>query len=74
MIRFFFMSFVQVGLVALNTKFIAVNNIVAVFSISVLISLVYSFNITRIVCSNLKERMLYALGAGCGAVVALTIF
>lgn len=61
-------SFMQVGLVAVNTVLITKGAILAFFIVSMLISLLWSLNVSKISVSTHKEKFLYSFGAGCGAV------
>jgi TM2 domain-containing membrane protein YozV len=70
-VQIFFTSFMQVGLVAINTLFITRLFWVGIFIVSFLISLIWCFNVSKISVSKLSDKLLYALGAGCGAVVGL---
>ena len=69
--KIFFLSFFQIGLVAINTLLISKQMFIGVFICSSLISLLWAFNVSKISLSCLKEKIIYALGAGVGAVVGL---
>jgi len=69
----FFTSFFQIGLVAINTLLIAKQLYVGVFIVSCFISLLWAFNVSKIALSDLKQKIIYALGAGCGAITGLLI-
>jgi hypothetical protein len=71
--KLFFQSFLQVGLVALNTYLIAHNHVLSVFFVSFSISLLWAFNVSKVAISEMKHKLIYALGAGCGAVTSLLI-
>jgi hypothetical protein len=71
--KLFFQSFVQVGLVAVNTWLISRGYIVAVFLVSFLISLIWAFNVAKVSISTTREKIIYALGAGCGAITGLAL-
>lgn len=71
--KLFFQSFIQVGLVALNTYLIANNKIVAVFIVSCLISYVWTFNVSKVAISTHNEKLIYAFGAGCGAITSILL-
>jgi hypothetical protein len=71
MIKTFLTSFTQVMLVALNTIYLMEKNFIMVYIISFFISLLWAFNVAKISVSNLKLKLIYALGAGCGAVTGL---
>ena len=69
--RTFLTSFTQIGLVAVNTYFISQLNFIGIFIASVLISLLWCYNVTKISVSKLQDKYIYSLGAGCGAVVGI---
>ena len=74
MIRTFAMSFFQVGLVAVNTKFIQINNLSGIFLTSCIVSLIWTMNVNKMTGASLKQKLSYALGAGVGSMVAVYIF
>jgi Mg2+ and Co2+ transporter CorA len=74
MIRTFAMSFFQVGLVAVNTKFIQINNLSGIFLTSCIVSLIWTMNVNKMTGASLKQKLSYALGAGVGSMVAISIF
>ena len=67
----FLTSFFQVGLVAINTLLIARGLFLEVFIVSFMISLLWAFNVSKIAISTINQKLTYAFGAGCGAVVGL---
>lgn len=69
----FFTSFFQVALVATNTYLITHLHWIGIFVVSFLISLLWAFNVAKISVSTINEKLIYALGAGCGAVTGLLI-
>ncbi len=71
--RLFFQSFLQVGLVAVNTFLISKGYIISIFAVSFLISLLWAFNVSKVAVSETKQKLIYALGAGCGAVTGILI-
>ncbi len=71
--KIFLQSFFQVGLVAINTMLIAKGYILGVFVVSFLISLLWAFNVSKVAISTLNQKLTYAFGAGCGAVIGLLI-
>lgn len=66
--KIFLTSFFQIGLVAINTFLIAKGIIVGIFLASFTISLLWSYNVSRIALSDIKSKLIYSIGAGCGAV------
>jgi hypothetical protein len=71
--KLFFQSFFQVGLVAVSTIFIVKSYLFGLFIVSFLISLIWTFNVSKVAISTLKQKIIYALGAGCGAVAGVLI-
>lgn len=71
--KIFFTSFFQIGLVAINTYLISKKLFIGVFIVSFLISLLWCFNVTKISTGVLKHKLVYAFGAGCGAITGLLI-
>lgn len=73
MTKLFFTSFLQIGLVAINTILLARGYVLGIFLASFTISLIWTFNVQKISVSKLKEKIVYSLGAGCGAVAGFYI-
>lgn len=71
--KIFFQSFFQIGLVAINTFLISKQLFLGVFICSACISLLWAFNVSKIALSDLKQKLIYALGAGTGAITGLLI-
>ena len=69
----FLTSFMQVGCVAINTYFITQLNWIGIFVASFTISLLWAFNVSKISVSTTNQKLTYALGAGCGAIVGLVL-
>jgi len=69
----FFTSFFQIGLVAVNTLLISKQLYIGVFIVSFLISLLWTFNVSKIALSDLRQKIIYSTGAGCGALTGLFI-
>lgn len=69
----FFTSFFQVALVATNTYLITHLHWIGIFVVSFLISLLWAFNVAKISVSTINQKLIYALGAGCGAITGLLI-
>jgi hypothetical protein len=67
-IKIFFTSFLQIGLVAINTVLIAKGYVLGIFLASFTISLLWSYNVSRVALSDVKRKLIYSLGAGFGAV------
>lgn len=71
--KIFFQSFFQIGLVAVNTLLISKQLFLGVFICSFLISLLWAFNVSKIALSDLRQKLVYAVGAGTGAITGLFI-
>jgi hypothetical protein len=71
--KIFFTSFFQIGLVAINTYMITQLIWLGIFIVSFLISLLWCFNVSKISVSTRPAKLIYATGAGTGAVTGLLI-
>lgn len=71
--KIFGTSFFQIGLVAINTILIARGYVLGIFAASFTISLLWSYNVSKIALSDLSKKLIYSLGAGLGAVVGYSI-
>lgn len=71
--KIFLQSFFQIGLVAINTMLISKGFYIGVFIVSFLISLLWAFNVSKVAISTIKQKITYAFGAGCGAIIGLSI-
>jgi hypothetical protein len=69
----FLTSFMQVGCVAINTYFITQLNWIGIFIASFIISLLWAFNVSKISVSTTNQKLTYAFGAGCGAILGLVL-
>ena len=69
----FFTSFFQIGLVAINTLLISKELFLECFICSSLISFIWAFNVSKIALSDLKQKIIYSLGAGCGAITGMLL-
>ncbi len=67
-IKIFLTSFTQIGLVAINTLLIAKGYVLGIFLASFTISLLWSYNVSKIALSDVKRKLIYSFGAGFGAV------
>lgn len=71
--KLFITGFFQVFFVAVNTYFIANSFFFGVFICGVIISLIWSWNVKRIVFGTFRERIIYSLGAGFGSLLGLIV-
>jgi hypothetical protein len=69
----FFQSFFQIALVSISTVLITKHLYYGVFVVAFLISLLWTFNVSRIAVSTIKQKLIYSLGAGSGAVCGLLL-
>jgi hypothetical protein len=69
----FFQSFLQIGLVSISTILITKHLYYGIFVVAFLISLLWTFNVSRIAVSTMKQKLIYSLGAGTGAVCGVLI-
>lgn len=66
MFKIFLTALTQVSLVAMNVVFISKGMIIPMLITGFLISLLWTFNIKKIVSGNIYESLIYATGAMCG--------
>ncbi len=71
LIKLFFSAFTHVLLISFNTYLIVKEYYIGVFVLGACVSLVWTFNIKKMSIGTLKERIVYSLGAGTGAVTGL---
>jgi hypothetical protein len=69
----FITGLVQVFFVAANTYFLANKIYLAVFVSAFMISIVWSYNVKKIVFGSLPNRISYAIGAATGSITGLYI-
>lgn len=68
MIKIFLTSFMQIGLVAINTILLAKGYVLGIFMASFSISLLWCYNVTKISVGSFKQKIVYSFGAGFGAI------
>jgi hypothetical protein len=73
MTKLFTTGFLQVFFVAINTWLITQQNYVGVFIVSFVISFIWCMNVRKINVSNIKERIVYSMGAATGGLIGLVI-
>lgn len=66
--KVFLTSFLQIGLVAINTVLIAKGLAIGIFLASFTIALIWCYNVSKVSVSTLKQKLAYSLGAGFGGV------
>jgi len=71
--KIFLTSFFQIGLVAINTYFIGQLFWIGIFLASFGISLLWAFNVSKVAISTINQKLIYAFGAGCGAICGLVL-
>lgn len=69
----FLTGFIQVFFVAINTYFLAHVLYLGVIVASFMISMIWSYNVRRVVFGTLKDRIIYSLGATFGSVTGLLL-
>lgn len=69
----FFLAWLQVTLISLNTWQIANGKILGALIVGFSISLVWTFNIEHITKSTLTMKIIYAAGASCGTATGLLL-
>lgn len=64
----FLTSFLQIGLVSVNTILLQKGIVPAIFVVAFSISFLWCWNVTKISISTTNDKIIYSLGAGCGSV------
>jgi ABC-type uncharacterized transport system permease subunit len=67
----FITGFIQVFFVSINTYFLAKEIYVGVVFASFSISMIWSYNVKRVVFGSMLHRFMYAAGAAVGATIGL---
>jgi hypothetical protein len=70
-IALFFTGFLQVFFVSVNTCFLAKEIYIGVLFAAFSISMIWSYNIKKIVFGTFTERIVYSLGATAGSLLGL---
>jgi hypothetical protein len=71
--KLFLTGFLQVFFVACNTYFISKSFFIGVFICGLIISLIWSWNVKKIVFGTFNDRIIYAFGAAFGSLLGLII-
>ena len=71
--KLFTTGFLQVFFVACNTYFISKSFYIGVFICGLIISLIWSWNVKKIVFGTFNDRIIYAFGAAFGSLFGLII-
>ena len=71
--KLFFYSYLQLALVSISTILITKHLYFGIFIVGSLISFLWTFNVSRIAVSTIKQKITYSLGAGTGAVCGVLI-
>jgi len=71
--KLFLTGFLQVFFVACNTYFISKSFYIGVFICGLIISLIWSWNVKKIVFGTFNDRIIYAFGAAFGSLFGLII-
>ena len=66
LLKIFLSATLQIFLVSVNTYLISHSFVLEAGIVGFLLSLVWSYNIRKIVISSTSERLVYCLGAGVG--------
>lgn len=72
-LKLMFTGFLQVFFVAVNTYFIANLFYIGIAIVAFMISIIWSFNIRKIVLGSTSERVFYSLGATIGSLLGTYI-
>ena len=71
--RIFLQSFFQIGLVSISTILITKHYYLGIFVVAFAISLLWTYNVSKIAISSFNQKLTYALGAGIGAVCGVLV-
>lgn len=71
--KIFLQSFFQIGLVSVSTVFITKHYYFGIFIVAFGISLLWTYNVSKIAISSFNQKITYALGAGSGAVCGVLL-
>lgn len=70
-VSLFATGFLQVFFVSVNTYFLAKEIYLGVFFAAFMISMIWSYNVSKVVFGKLGDRLTYALGATSGSLFGL---
>ena len=65
-LKLFITALLQVTMVSSNVVFISEKMLIPMFITGFLISLIWTFNVSKVAFSNLNDKICYATGAMCG--------
>ena len=71
--KIFLKSFTSVCLVSINTVLISKGIFSLVFIVSFFISLVWTFNVSKVAVSTMKEKIIYSFGGAVGAITGMAL-
>lgn len=71
--KLFITGFLQVLFVTINTFFISRQNYTGTVIVGFGISMMWSYNVTKIAFGGLKERLIYSSGAAFGSLLGIYI-
>jgi hypothetical protein len=72
-LKIFLTAFCQVALISINTYLITHLIWIGIFFVSFAISLLWAYNVSKVALSRKIDKLIYAFGAGCGAITGLII-
>ncbi len=72
-LKLFSTGFIQVLFVAINTVFLSREYYIGVFICGFIISMIWSWNVKKIVFGTTYDRLFYSLGAALGSLTGLYI-
>lgn len=73
LVQIFLTGFLQVSLISVNTYLISRGLILPACFVGFFISLIWTFNVTKVALGDLKSKLSYCLGATTGTAFGLTI-
>jgi hypothetical protein len=72
--KLFLRAYLQTALVSISTRMISKQILIGVFIIGFVLSLLWTFNISKLAFSTNKEKIIYSLGAAFGSVFGVILF
>ena len=72
-LKLFITGFLQVFFVSANTYFLAREQYLGVSVASFMVSMIWTYNVKKVVFGGLLDKIIYAFGANAGALLGLFI-
>lgn len=72
-LKLFITGFLQVFFVSANTYFLSKEQYLGVSVASFMVSMIWTYNVKKVVFGGLSDKIIYAFGANAGALLGLFI-